>query len=299
MKDRVVVLGRAGEAASPFRRLAKFSVDYDYHPNDVIRAVNDALAHADIPDVSRYPPPVCLCREFEDTGIAYQVAYRPRDVGRMLEAESEVLLHVYVALEREGMAISPSKHQIEHKPDSQPQLDAAEIERRVAALDRLELLAMLTGEERGALARELHRLPFGAGETLFRKGEAADSLYILAAGRVRIVDEDRTGAAMQLAELAAPAYFGEMGLLTGQARHATVVAAEPMLCYRLGKSAFDAILKARPAIAGALAEVLAKRQADNAALLQSLDMHAQAAGGGARDLLRRIRRFFELPAEHA
>ena len=71
-----------------------------------------------------------------------------------------------------------------------------------------------------------------------RQGEPADSLFILARGRVGVFDDSAggTGARDRLATLEAPNVFGEMGLLTGQARGATVVAEDEVLCYRLDKA---------------------------------------------------------------
>ena len=134
---------------------------------------------------------------------------------------------------------------------------------------------------------------------MFRKGESADSLYVLQKGSVREMDEDSTGKRTALAELHAPDYFGEMGLLTGQPRGATVVACVDSLCYRLSKSAFDATLKARPEIADALGQVLERRQAENVATLKALDAtgRARRAAGGSLEMVRRIRQFFALPAK--
>ena len=100
----------------------------------------------------------------------------------------------------------------------------------------------------------------------------------------------------RLATLSAPAYFGEMGLLTGQARGATVIAEEEVLCYRLQKATFDAILHARPELVEALSQVVAARQAANDAKLQSLsaDARANQAVGRRADLVRRITGFFAL-----
>jgi CRP-like cAMP-binding protein len=96
--------------------------------------------------------------------------------------------------------------------------------------------------------------------------------------------------------LHAPAYFGEMGLLLGQPRAATVVAAGDALCYRLDKDGFDAILRARPALAEMLAQVLAERQAANDATLHALDAEVLARRSVSRraDLMRRIQQFFGL-----
>ena len=78
---------------------------------------------------------------------------------------------------------------------------------------------------RGARRRS-RRSSVRRDDVIARQGEPADSLYILARGRVAVFDDSAggTGVRDRLATLSAPAYFGEMGLLTGQARGATVVA---------------------------------------------------------------------------
>ncbi len=95
-----------------------------------------------------------------------------------------------------------------------------------------------------------------------RQGEAADSLFILAHGRVGVYDDSAggTGARDHLATLEAPSYFGEMGLLTGQARGATVIAEGDVLCYRLDKAGFDAIVRARAELIEPMSKVVIARQ---------------------------------------
>src|SRR4029453_9930913 len=126
----------------------------------------------------------------------------------------------------------------------------------------------------------------------------ADSLYILARGHIAVCDDSSggTGARNRLATLEAPAYFGEMGLLTGQARGATVIAEDEVLCYRLEKAAFDAILHGRPELVDALSQVVAARQAANDAKLQSLSEEARAKQtvGRRAELVRRMKSFFAI-----
>jgi CRP-like cAMP-binding protein len=171
-----------------------------------------------------------------------------------------------------------------------------EIAARCETLARLELFAALTDHERRALAGELADLPFVADDVIARQGEAADSLYILARGNVGVYDDSSggTGARDRLATLAAPAYFGEMGLLTGQARAATVIAEDEVLCYRLDKAAFDATLKHRPELVEAMSRVVVARQAANDATLQALstDARARRASTLTVELVRRIKGFF-------
>ncbi len=87
-----------------------------------------------------------------------------------------------------------------------------------------------------------------------------------------------------------------MGLLTGQARTATVIARDDVLCYRLEKRGFDAILKARPELAEALSQVAGgapggqRRDAAGA----GREARSKRASGAASELLRKIRVFFDL-----
>ena len=116
-------------------------------------------------------------------------------------------------------------------------------------------------------------------------------------GRLAVYD-DEGGARKRLATLAAPDYVGEMGLLTGQPRGATVVALGDVVCYRIDKAGFDAILRSRPEIVEQLSHVLAQRQADNDATLAALSSEdrGKRARGRAGELVRRIREFFRLHA---
>ncbi len=164
------------------------------------------------------------------------------------------------------------------------------------SLGRLNLFAELTDGERRALAAELKDEPYLTGDVISREGEVSDSLYILASGSVEIVRKNAAGERQHLADQSAPNHFGEMGLLTGQARSGTVIARDQVLCYRLEKRGFDAILKARPEIAEAMSQVVAARLAANDATLQALDDVARRkrASGSASELLRKIRVFFDL-----
>ena len=299
MKDRVVVLGRAGEVPALWRRGVSFQVDYEHPPARVISVITEALSRTEIANVARTPAPFCICKEFQDSGVLYRAMYYPLDIGNLIRTDSDVLVTIFAALQRENMPIPFPQQVIEIKRRSGLEEANAERNARNAVIDQFELFGVLTQPEREAVAAELRRLPFATNDIVFRKGEPGDSLYILARGCVRITDEDEDGRPMALAELSAPDYFGEMGLLTGQPRRATVVAKEDVLCYRLSKSGLDAVLKARPEIADALGQVLARRQAENDATLKAASAEARArhAVGGALEIVRRIRQFFALPGE--
>jgi CRP-like cAMP-binding protein len=88
--------------------------------------------------------------------------------------------------------------------------------------------------------------------------------------------------------------FGEMGMMTGEPRRATVTARTDVDCYRLDKEAFAGVLQARPEIAEGLSRILAARSS------QLAHAAGEAQAAIAREphetLLQRIRLFFGLGA---
>ncbi|MGE5088597.1 MAG: cyclic nucleotide-binding domain-containing protein [Candidatus Levyibacteriota bacterium] len=296
MNNKVTVVARHGEERTGWVRVVPFQVGFSHSPASVVEAVTSALAQADMESVANDPPPRVVCSDFKDSGIEYQVRYDLTDPGLYFKGDSQIRVHVYAALHRAGFDIPFPHRVVEMRSDTRGEAAALEIERREATLAAMDLFASLTDKERAALAGELTTSLYAGGDTICRVGEPADSLYLLTRGRVDIVGTDAAGQPHRFATLDAPAYFGEMGLLLGQPRAATVVAIGETLCYILDKRGFDGIIRARPELAEMLAKVLAERQAANDATLQALDAEARARAGvgRAKELVNRIQQFFGL-----
>jgi CRP-like cAMP-binding protein len=297
MKDKVIVLGRRGDQKAFWRRTVAFQVDYDYTPARVCATVTEAFSRAELNNVSRDPMPICLCEAFKESGAEYAVHYWIVDPRIDWSTRSDILVHAYAALARAAMPIPYPRQVVELIRDETGRHRREDFARKRAALDHAELFGSLTPQEKDSLAVELRTAPFVTDDVVFREGENADSLYLLAQGQVHVVRDSPDGATRnRFATLEAPAYFGEMGLLLGSPRGATVVASGDVMTFQLNRRGFDAVLKARPQIAMAMSEVLAQRQAANLAMLQALDAEQRArhASGAAGELVRKIRDFFGL-----
>ncbi|HEX9276791.1 MAG TPA: mechanosensitive ion channel family protein [Casimicrobiaceae bacterium] len=301
MKSRVTLLGRRGDQRIPWRRPIEFGVGYEWTPGQVIAVVHAALERAEIPFVATEPMAHCICTAFEASAIKYVVYYWLTDIKSYLVTDSRVRVHVYAALGRAGMEIPISRSDLYLHSGRHLQLTRSEREQesRVALLRSLQLFAPLTDDETHALAAQLIGTPFGPGDMATRQGEPSDSLYILARGQVGIFRDAAPGssaARQRLTTLPAPSIFGEMGLLTGEARSATIIAESDVLCYRLDKRGFEDIIRARPEIAEAISKEVAERLAANDARLALLSAEARARATGTRasELVRKIRQFFGL-----
>ncbi|MEP7181869.1 MAG: mechanosensitive ion channel family protein [Betaproteobacteria bacterium] len=304
VNNRVTVLSRRGDARIHWRRAVEFNVVYGIAPSRVIAAVEGALRRTEIRNVSESPHPTVLCRSFDDSGIRYVARYWLTELLHDEWTDSQIRVHIAAALIRHGFDIPfPHRVLVNAEVADAAELRERELDARQAVLARLELFAKLTDQERRALASELATSPYASGDLISQQGELAESLFVLAQGRVLVYREEeqasgKFGPRTKLATVDAPNHFGEMGLLTGQARAATVIADGDVLCYRLDKDGFDAILQARPELASALSQVVVARQVANDATLQAASAEARArqASGRADEMLRRIRDFFGLAA---
>jgi CRP-like cAMP-binding protein len=153
------------------------------------------------------------------------------------------------------------------------------------------LFAPLTREQRDELAaRAVERL-YGKGEAIVRQGDAGGSMFVVCRGRVRVME----ASGRELATFEAGGYVGEMSMLTGQPRSATVEAVEECEVVELTAASLREVALANPEVVTRISAVVAERQAD----LERQKTEA-AAGRPAiveshRSLLTRIQEFLRLP----
>ncbi|MEW6307181.1 MAG: mechanosensitive ion channel family protein [Verrucomicrobiota bacterium] len=303
MKSQVTVLGRRSGAPLQWRRWIYFNVDFRYAPSDVIAAVDAALQAEPIARVAAEPKPHCIFYDFKESYGLYAVRYWLLDLAVDDPTDSVVRTRIYFALKRAGIPLSiPAASVFLTQEDvARKELKHGEdLAHRLKALARVELFHSLTADERRLLAERMRHAPFAKGEAITRQGAAAHWLYIMTRGAAEI-DVSVDGAPRRaIATLKAGDFFGEMSLMTGAPRSATVIALEDTECYRIDKEAFRDILHRRPEIAEQISLVLARRETELAAAHEGLDAeaHALRMKNSQHDFLRRISDFFGLHREN-
>lgn len=298
MKSAVMVLGRA--AGNKRFRTVAFNVYYDRQPDEVIQAVEQALKSDPPPGVAPEPAPDCVLKDFQPGCVVYQARYWLTDFSAPGGVDARVRSRVFYALSRAGIKLSVHNRTLVLAQGAEEVAEKGrkdEQAKRLAALKGVYVFQVLTENEKEVLAGRLKSTPFSAGETITRQGSVADWLYIISSGaaEVRIYSEG-SGEYRAVKTLGPGDFLGEGGLLTGEPRSATVVAESEVNCFRLDRKGFADILASRPEIAGAIAELLAKRRLELAEARQLLAGENAARGlvKEQQDLLSKIKDFFSL-----
>jgi type IV pilus assembly protein PilB len=127
-------------------------------------------------------------------------------------------------------------------------------------LSRTALFAGLQPSHLEAIAKVTKLVIFEAKSTVVRQGEGGSELYILAKGSVAVVREDPAlGIEHVVKELRAPEFFGEMSLLGGSVRTATIRTLEETACVVLAAASYESILEKIPVVAVQISRYLAHR----------------------------------------
>ncbi len=127
-------------------------------------------------------------------------------------------------------------------------------------LQQVALFSALGDAECEQIDARLKRREYPPQAVIVREGASGDAMFVILSGRVEVRRRDTlSGVEFRLSELASGEAFGEMALLTGNPRGASVYAVEATTCAVLEQADFHALLTHRPKIAIALTAILAKR----------------------------------------
>jgi CRP/FNR family cyclic AMP-dependent transcriptional regulator len=150
----------------------------------------------------------------------------------------------------------------------------------LVVLRNVPLFSGLEESELEKLSRVAGRKRVVRGAHVVSAGENAESLLVLLTGRAKVTNFDEEGREIILAWLGPGEFFGEMGLIDGSPRSATVVAVEPCELLTIGKGEFQRCMQENFQVAQKLMRILVRRlrEADrNIESLALLDVYGRVA----------------------
>jgi CRP-like cAMP-binding protein len=277
-----------------WRRWVNFAISDKIPPRKVINSINQSLVDAHIPNVSMSPVPQCIIMDFKNGMANYSVRYWLTDANVDDPTDSEIRLHIYATLQREGYRLVHPVLDVsltQNNSEREFELRQQELALRERTLRKIEMFSDLSNEEINHLANTLTYAPFAKGSVITHQGSVAHWLYVLIKGEVDIWHDVPGKKRRHLAVLSRGAIFGEGGLMTGEPRRATVTAQSDAECYRIDKASFEYIMHSRPELAEAFANILASRSMH---FVDTDDQDVVTQEHHASVLLENIRHFFRL-----
>jgi small-conductance mechanosensitive channel/CRP-like cAMP-binding protein len=248
--------------------------------------------------VSSHPAPLVRLTAYQDFAVQYTVKFWIDDFARHYDIASDLLKRAWYHFKREDIQIPyPTRDVYHHKGDVVVDTLASAL----PMLRRIEFLKVLTEEQLHELARRLHTKIFARGETITRQGERGETFYIIKSGKVLVSARDDEGRTTFLRDMAAGEFFGEISLLTGEPRSATVTAVEDSEFFVVEKEDMRCMLEENSQLAEHMSQVLALRQQQlEEQRLRKLQQSSQASAPQSvngveslrREFLSRILEFF-------
>lgn len=261
-------------------------VSYLTPPNDAKTAMLDAIANA--PLAVRAPAPRVLVQGFADSAITYTGYFWIEDYGLEREARDQVRTNIWYEFRRRNIEI-PWPIQVEYSREDTPLRSEQDVSDAAAKLAAIDLFSSVRADACRALAASARHDLYAAGETIVRQGAGGDSMFVVLQGRARVLLEP---SGQEVAVIPAGGFFGEMSMLTGDPRTASVKALEDTTVLEIGAAAFRGLAVAHPSLLDHVSQVVGTRRVGLA------EAKATAAAVVAPDVkhnfLARMRKFLNV-----
>src|SRR5437660_580499 len=271
----------------------RVGVEYKNPPNVVKDALFRAASTAD--GVLAQPKVKVFLVDFADFAVIYEIKYYMGNHSRINEINDAVRTNVCYELKRRAITIPfPIRTlRVERRPARPVQEDQAEA---LSILREEPLFSCLSDEQLNQLVTQARLNYFGRGEPVIEEGAAGDSMFVLLRGAAN-VSVSKNGSTIQVATLNAGDCFGEMSLLTGEPRSATVRADGDCYVMEIGKPIMAEVLRDAPGCLEKLSELLAQRKMETEGIVReaaSTDERASKQSEYTATFMRRLRTFFQL-----
>jgi len=273
------------EPAAPTRLFVEVGTGYQHPPNVVRDAVLAAMRRC--PRVLAEPRPDVVMTDFGSSALVFHARFWVNDFSQDVRAKDEVRTAIFYEFGRRQIEI-PWPIQIEYSREEVPRDTPARRDRFVRTIAAVPVFASLPAEGQQAIALAAGERLFARGEAVVTEGEPGASMFVVLDGSVAItVGADRR----EVAVTEAGGYFGEMSLLTGQQRTATVTAREDTTVLEIPSDAFGTYVRSNPALLEGIAEAATHRRRELDAVRQA---PGAAAAPAAASLLDRMKKFFRI-----
>lgn len=275
------------EPTVPSRLEVVVGASYDAPPNVVKRALYEALDNA--PLVLGAPAADVVIEDFAASAVSYRVRFWVEDYARDSTARDQVRSNIWYTFKRHAIEI-PYPIQVEYSREEVTTRPPERIHALATRLGQIDLFTGLDDMECARLAEACQERLFGAGERIVRQDAAGRSMFVVLEGSVRVSLEP---SGQEVAVIPNGGFFGEMSMLTGEPRTATVTAVGDAALLEITADRFRELAVRRAGLVEHVSEVVSARRAGLAEARAAAE-EALATVPARASLLARIQRFLNL-----
>jgi len=295
----LVYIPNAVLASSTFRNFSKptrkkiarifIGVEYGAPPNKVAAVLTDVLRQH--PKILKRPRPNIRLIEFGDFAITYEIRYWHQNYAAEPQINADINRQLWYALRRNEIRIPfPIRDvfhgHIERKyAKEQDEALRSEIEQMLAGVP---ILAPLSETEISDLASRVGIEVYGKEELIVEEGEAGDSMYIIRSGACEALKVENNKQLKLLSTMHRGDFFGEISLLTGYERTATIRAIDDTSLVVIDKDIFSTVMVSNPHISEQIGQVMFDRQKEQGILIEDSANDLD----GSQKFINRIKQFF-------
>lgn len=264
---------------------------YDVSPQQVQRIILDAIRGSF--GVLEHPTPSVVTSNFTERGVEHWVRLFTNDFDKRDRVDGMARDRIWFALARHGIEIPTATQAIRltQAPPSPPEPAEARLARRVESLKRVGIFAGLSSGHLDRLAMEGRECRFAGGEPVIRQGDPGESLFVVLEGSVEVSAREADGLPVVITTIGPRGFFGEMSLMTGEVRSATITATAESSLLEIDKATFRHVLEAQPDLVETLGLALAARAGERST---ALARDGQREDPPQPDLFQRIRDYFAM-----
>jgi small-conductance mechanosensitive channel len=268
-------------------------LSYDAPPNYVREVIVETLRG--VPGVLQSPSPNVYTWDYIDYAIRYRVRYWMADYAEAEHLHDTVSTALWYALRRKSIEIPYPIRTLRNAREPSLNAGAEEFEREIMAeLRQVDFLRDLRDEELRLLLPSVTLQKFGTGEIIVREGDTGNSLYIIRSGEVEVLAHANGAHDIHIRNLRRPAFFGEMALMTGEPRIATICARTDAELLELSREGFLELFKSHPEAAAKMSEIIALRMSETRGSLAAANSLQENSHSHAGWLLAKISAVFNL-----
>ncbi len=264
-------------------------LDYSVPPNKVRKVITQVLEQNS--KVLNQPKANIRLIQFSDFSIQYEIRFWHNNYSFEPQLKSEINNQLWYALRRNHIRIPYPVRDIQHahiEREFNKENQNAMKEEIQKMFESIPILSPLSDADRADLTKKVYIETYGEGEFVVQEGEEGDSMYIVLSGSCEATRSGHRQQAMILSRFNKGEFFGEISLLTGEKRSATIQATEDTSLIVVDKNAFSTVINSNTVISEQIGKAVIERQKKDAMNFEeSVEM-----GTDSQKLIQKIKLFF-------